>query len=389
MKKQFLFFLLSFVLFAGVLSACTTDAPSPSTAMPPEISELPFSPQPTLTLSPVEIQTWRDAYAELLRVSNMRKFFLCDIDGDGIPELLTGGASTDTDKYADYDVYKYINDTIECIGIVGTLSSGSLWLDNNGGILGYSYGAGAGGTYRHYIKNGVLCYDGEIYGYYFDGDGNQIEWFRGSDGSKIIVTEDTEEEYQRILNSKIELKSYDITEANIARVIYDSFKWENEAIAVMSCFNYLNSDGLNGEFDNWFSVYNAYADAYSIFADVPIEDVKTLILPGDEVYCIIPRYENTRIVVKTLNWPLDSDNDIVAALEMEAGDIVFDEVAKAFIICCNVSDLFSNVQITIITDKNELTFSPSISLRDGAVMAGDGVQVLYLEGIYAPVLEID
>jgi len=29
------------------------------------------------------------------------------------------------------------------------------------------------------------------------------------------------------------------------------------------------------------------------------------------------------------------------------------------------------------------------AMRDGEVIAGDGIQVLYLEGVYAPVLEID
>jgi len=165
----------------------------------------------------------------------------------------------------------------------------------------------------------------------------------------------------------------------------NSFQWEEGAIAAMVYFNYLNSDSLDGKFNNWVSVYNAYADEYSIFADVPTADVKTLILPGDEVYCLIPRYENARIVVKTLNWPLDFDSNNM----MEVGDKVFDEIAKAFIVCCNESDIYSNIQITIITDNNELTFSPFISLKDGEIIAGDGVQVLYLEGIYAPVLETD
>jgi hypothetical protein len=37
------------------------------------------------------------------------------------------------------------------------------------------------------------------------------------DGSKIIVTEETGAEFQRIKNSWIELERYDITEANIQK----------------------------------------------------------------------------------------------------------------------------------------------------------------------------
>ena len=187
---------------------------------------LPESAQPrhslTSTLMPptIETKTWQDAYAALLRGTSDKFFFLCDIDRNEIPELLIGGPQTETDKYADYDVYIFKNYVIKCIGTVGTLRLGYLWLDNNGGILGYAYGAGGGETYRYYIDNDVICHDGVVYGYYYDGDGNYTEWFRSPDGSEIIVTEETEDEYQRIRKSNIELECYDITESNITTVIY-------------------------------------------------------------------------------------------------------------------------------------------------------------------------
>jgi len=95
-----------------------------------------------------------------------------------------------------------------------------LWLDDNGGVLGYSYGAGGGETYRYYIDNGVLCYDGVVYGYDYDSDGNCTEWFRGADGNKMIVNEATKSEYENIWNSQIELERYTITEDEISMVIY-------------------------------------------------------------------------------------------------------------------------------------------------------------------------
>lgn len=165
----------------------------------------------------------------------------------------------------------------------------------------------------------------------------------------------------------------------------DSFEWDDGVVAAIACLGYLNSNSLGVEFENWSSVYDAYADTYSIFADVPISEVKTLVLSGDEVYCLIPRYENTRIIVETLELNLENDNDNL----MEVIDVVFDDSAKSLVINCNVSDLFSNVQITIITDDKEISFSPSISLKDGSVVAGDKIQVLYLEGVYSPDLETD
>lgn len=165
----------------------------------------------------------------------------------------------------------------------------------------------------------------------------------------------------------------------------DSFNWDDGVVAAIAFLGYQNSNSLNGKFEDWPSVYDDYAKAYSIFADVPVSEVKTLVLSGDEVYCIIPRYENTRIIVETLELQPENDNEIL----METGDVVFDDIAKSFVINCNVSDLLSNAQITIVTGDKEVSFSPSISLKDGGVEAGDEMQVLYLEGVYSPDLEND
>ena len=208
MKRMFATLLPPFLLLFGVLSACTINEPSlPAT----ETS----STGPTLTPSPIEIQSWQDAYAELLRESSGQEFFLVDIDNDGIPELLVGGQMIDWGKYAEYYVYTYTDNTLVHLGEISTLSWSCLWIDNNNGILGSASGAGGGGIYRSYIEGGILNYDGEVYEYY-----NDTVWFRDSDGNMVIVTEETEDEFQRMWDSLIELESYEITEANIARIVY-------------------------------------------------------------------------------------------------------------------------------------------------------------------------
>lgn len=95
-------------------------------------------------------------------------------------------------------MYKYKNNILGCLGTVNTISSSSLRLDGKGGLLGYLYEAGQGGTHRYYMDKVVLYNDDEVDGYYFGSEGNFTEWFRGGDGSKAIVTEGTSSEYESI-----------------------------------------------------------------------------------------------------------------------------------------------------------------------------------------------
>lgn len=215
MKKHILFYLVIIALLNGVLSACTVDRPSASKIDAMSIAALP-------TYMPIEVSSWQDDYAELLRKSDSEKFYLCDIDENGTLELLVGGVLADWSKYQEYDVYTYKNNAIVHIGVISTLSSGSLWLDNNRGILGYAYGAGSGGTYRYYIDNDELCYDDEVYGYNYTLSGEQTEWFRDADGNKKILSEETEQEFQVLWGNNITLEGYEINESSIKEVIYSN-----------------------------------------------------------------------------------------------------------------------------------------------------------------------
>ena len=156
------------------------------------------------------------------------EFYLCDIDGNGIPELLIGGPSTDTDKHSEFDVYTYRDSKAEHLGEISTLRWSSLWLDDDCGILGYSYGAGAGGTYRYYIDNDLLNYDDEVSGYYYNSEGNRTEWFRGVDGSQIIVTDENQDEYNKSWQSLHTLERYIVSDEAIRAVIYEGTWSEKE-----------------------------------------------------------------------------------------------------------------------------------------------------------------
>lgn len=175
--------------------------------------------QEVFAAAPAEDGSWQDAYAALLRETDNTQFYLCDIDGDGIPELFAGGTPDDV-KYAEYDVYTFDNNSLINIGGVSTLKSDTLELDHNHGILSYDYGAGEGGMNRFYKENHKLCENGMVYGYYYSPDGQQVKWFRDEDGNTTILSKETEDECRRLWGNELTLECYNKTEDNIEKVIY-------------------------------------------------------------------------------------------------------------------------------------------------------------------------
>lgn len=100
--------------------------------------------------------------------------------------------------------------------------------------------------------------------------------------------------------------------------------------------------------------YNVYSDKY-LTDDYAIFDKS-----GDEVYLIVPRYEN---MVFNLY-----DNDITT------GELTLSYTTNSsepFFIICNPSDLYSNIVIEFIYNDVEYKFSPYISLKDGELLIGE------------------
>lgn len=90
-------------------------------------------------------------------------------------------------------------------------------------------------------------------------------------------------------------------------------------------------------------------------------------LNGWEYYLIIPRYEGDTVMVQ----PLVMDEDS-AALRAEGEALIYD---APFVLCCNPSDIFSNVSVTLRHGEESVTFSPYVSLRDGSVVTDARVPV--------------
>lgn len=96
--------------------------------------------------------------------------------------------------------------------------------------------------------------------------------------------------------------------------------------------------------------------------DLPLCD-----LNGWEYYLIIPRYEGDTVMVQPLVMEEES-----ATLRAEGEAIFYD---APFVLCCNPSDIFPNVSVTLKHGEESVTFSPYISLRDGSIVTDARVPV--------------
>ncbi len=101
--------------------------------------------------------------------------------------------------------------------------------------------------------------------------------------------------------------------------------------------------------------YSHYAENY-----LESEKVESHHVTGGEYYLIIPRYDGMRM--KLYKNSIDSDTP---ALIFEK------DKAEPFIVCCNISDIFSDVTVEFTYKDETVSFSPYISLKDGSVMVGE------------------
>lgn len=98
-----------------------------------------------------------------------------------------------------------------------------------------------------------------------------------------------------------------------------------------------------------------YVQNYLSSENIPIH-----YFSSGEYYLIIPRYPD--LSLKLYQRDMQSDNL----------SLVFESpVCVPFIIQCNASDIFADTVIFLSNDTNSVSFSPHISLVDGAVEIGD------------------
>jgi hypothetical protein len=98
-----------------------------------------------------------------------------------------------------------------------------------------------------------------------------------------------------------------------------------------------------------------YIEAYLDSGNLPIH-----YFSDGEYYLIIPRYDDMELKLY--------ENDI----QTGTSSLVFeDPVCRPFLIQCNVSDIFPDATICLSRGEETVSFSPFISLEDGAVEVGE------------------
>ena len=87
-------------------------------------------------------------------------------------------------------------------------------------------------------------------------------------------------------------------------------------------------------------------------------------LEGEEYYLIVPRYEDMDITISEMTIGENGNLDVVR-------QVYKSDVAKSIIVKCNLSDLYSNVQIELEYDGKKTVISPYLSLKDGEMVVGE------------------
>lgn len=105
------------------------------------------------------------------------------------------------------------------------------------------------------------------------------------------------------------------------------------------------------------------------FPDIPLSEIEDNLaivdLGGEEPYLIVPKTVDALVTVTELT--MDEKAELVPTENIRNHN-------GMVLLYCNPSDLWSNVEITImLSEEQKSTFSPYYSLRDGTLVVGDHI----------------
>ncbi len=129
--------------------------------------------------------------------------------------------------------------------------------------------------------------------------------------------------------------------------------------------------------------YNsAYAEEFEFITDIPDSNV---IDTGNayELYLIIP--QDTEASVAVNEWLLTEENDFAG----ESGEVYYrSDNGSPFLLKCNFSDIMPNTVINIVdSNGNDMSWCPSLSLKDGSVSRYGVEELVYDFTHYADIQE--
>ena len=118
---------------------------------------------------------------------------------------------------------------------------------------------------------------------------------------------------------------------------------------------YLGAMPDDGGVTAWLAE-NGWTQTFPFLKDLTDRQIVTQ--PGNEVYCIVPVSGDARVTVQAFD-PLQDVRD---------GEVLY-EAADGAPVCLrgNVSDIMSNLSVTVETADGRVVYQPSLSLMDGAV----------------------
>ena len=138
---------------------------------------------------------------------------------------------------------------------------------------------------------------------------------------------------------------------------FAGIKWEKEescAIAFLGYFNTFQDEELE-------KVYEAHIDEYPGL--VSISKISKVETESAEAYLIIPRYTDSKITINEYSF---DENGMG-----ETGKTIYSEFGSPVLLLCNFSDIMPNSIVTVKMGREKISFSPSISMKDGGIFLPD------------------
>ena len=83
---------------------------------------------------------------------------------------------------------------------------------------------------------------------------------------------------------------------------------------------------------------------------------------GDELYVIVPKSKQWNLSIYELLWGEGYEEGKEGACLYKSQD------GKPIILCCNVSDLYSNVRVSISEEGEAFAWEPAVSLKESATL---------------------